>query len=125
MDVDQIKRRSKARGCPRTTLHAMILNLMPSGLLSAAQQMPRENQYREYPLDPILGVLRPCRQRQRDVSAATARRRGLGDQYRPVLQPYRIWRLEGRGLLGTVSAGSGGRHCGAERIQAVRCGPDG
>ena len=59
---------------------------------------------REHPVDPVLGVLRPCRQRQRGVPAAAPGRRGLGDQHRPVLQPHRLWRLERRGLFRPVGA---------------------
>ena len=47
---------------------------------------------REHPLAAVARRLRPCRQFRRGVRLAAARRRGVADPHRAVLQPHRLWR---------------------------------
>ena len=74
----------------------------------------------EHTVGPVLGRLRPCRQRRGHVSAATAGRRGLGDQHRPVLQPPRLRRVDRRCVQRRLGPRAGRRRGGARRAGALR-----
>ena len=75
-----------------------------------------------HPVHPVLGRLRPCRQRQRRVPPAAPRRRGLVDQHRAVLQPHRLWPLDRAGLHRSAGARPDRRHRRARRAAPLRRG---
>ncbi len=68
------------------------------GSLAASRTRRLASYDSEHALHPVLGRLRPCRQRRRRLSPAAPGRRGLGHPHRPVQQPPRPWRLDRPGL---------------------------
>ena len=98
-------------GCP-------VVSVCDSGLAPPPDR--NYNKRHEHPLHPVLGRLRPCRERQRGVPIAAARCRGMVDQHGAVLEPHRVWALDRAGLLRRCGARAGGRHRGARCAAALR-----